>query len=82
MKLTKTVPARKVTFEAIACRLDWIAMSQKFRDIRSKCRTKMDKCQWCQHSFDDGEMMALAIANSGNKVLCRSCGEKLLASVD
>jgi len=28
----------------------------------------------------DGEMMALAIANNGNKVLCQSCGQQLIAS--
>ncbi len=80
MELSKTVPARKVKFEASSCKLDFMEMNQRFRDIRSKSRNPMDKCAWCSHKFMDGEMMALAIANNGNKVLCQSCGQQLIAS--
>ena len=80
MKLTKRVPARTKTFEASACKLDFMAMSPRFREIRSKMRNKLDKCEWCGHVFADGEMMALAISNEGNKPLCQNCGKTLLAS--
>jgi len=80
MELSKTVPARKVKFEASSCKLDFMEMNQRFRDIRAKSRNPMDKCEWCKHKFTDGEMMALAIANNGNKVLCQSCGKELLES--
>ena len=81
MELSKTVPARKVKFEATACQLDFMQMTQRFREIRAKSRNPMDKCHWCKHSFCDGEMMALALTLKGNKTLCRECGEKLLASI-
>jgi hypothetical protein len=80
VEISKIVPARKVKFEASSCKLDWLEMNQQFRDIRSKGRHKMNKCDWCSHAFVDGEMMALAIANNGNKVLCQSCGQQLIES--
>lgn len=80
MELSKTVPARKVKFEASSCKLDFMEMNQRFRDIRAKSRNPMNKCAWCSHKFADGEMMALAIANNGNKVLCQSCGQQLIES--
>ena len=80
MELSKTVPARKVKFQASSCKLDFMEMNQRFRDIRAKSRNPMDKCAWCKHEFVDGEMMALAITNSGNKVLCQSCGQQLIES--
>ena len=80
MYLAKNIPARIETFEATQCKLDWMAMSQRFRDIRSKSRNPMDKCHWCKHPFVDGEMMAIALSNKGNNVLCQTCGKKLLES--
>ena len=80
LKLTKTVPARIETFEAYACRLDFLTMCQRFRDIRGGSRHQMNSCHWCRHKFEDGEMMTLALSKQGNKALCRSCGEKLIAS--
>jgi len=39
----------------------------------------MDKCYWCGHPFENGEMMALAcFEKKGNKVLCQGCAKKLL----
>lgn len=80
MKISKKVPARTVSFEAIRCELQFMEMNQRFREIRAKSKNPMDKCFWCKHQFADGEMMALAIANNGNKVLCQKCGQELLKS--
>ena len=79
MKLTKTVPAHTVSFEATFCKPDWLKMTPQFRAIRSKSRYKMDNCFWCHYKFQDEDMMALAISNKGNKVLCQTCA-KLLAT--
>lgn len=80
MKLSKRVPSRTVTFEAYSCQLNFMEMSQRFRDIRAKMRNPMDTCHWCKHKFVDGEMMALAFTNTGNKVLCQMCGGELIES--
>lgn len=80
MKISKRVPARTVTFEASCCKLQFMEMNPRFREIRAKSRNKFDNCFWCKHKFADGEMMAMAISNSGNKVLCQTCGQKLLDS--
>ena len=79
MKLSKTVRSTR-TFEAESCKLDFMEMSDRFRAIRSKSRNPMDKCHWCKHEFVNGEMMALAFTNRGNKVLCQTCGRQLMAS--
>lgn len=80
MRITKTVPAHTVSFEAISCKLDWLTMTPQFRAIRAGFRYKMDSCFWCRTKFQDGDTMALAIANKGNKVLCQDCAKLLLAS--
>jgi hypothetical protein len=81
VKLSKLVPARTKTVTALWCRKDFLAMSQKVRDIRSGFRDKMRKCFWCNHKFADGEMMALAsFEHFGNKVLCQLCADELLLS--
>lgn len=77
MRLEKTVPARKKTFEASALQIDWLEMTPRFREIRSGARNKMDKCNWCKHPFADGEKMSLAICDKGNKVLCSGCANQL-----
>jgi len=40
----------------------------------------MDKCFWCKQEFLDGEMMALAATEKGNKVLCQTCADKIESS--
>lgn len=83
MHLTRVVPKRTEKHEAKWLKAEWMPMSQKFRDIRSKSkRNPMDKCWWCKHPFADGEMMALTsfIGQGGNKTLCQSCAMKLMLS--
>lgn len=83
LTLTRKVPARTRTETALWFRKDFMAMSQTFRDIRSKARNPMDRCWWCKHPFADGEMMALACfegKGKGNKALCQDCATELLAS--
>ena len=80
LKLSRVVPAHIKTFEATYCKLDFMEMSQRFRDIRAKTRNPMDRCFWCKYVFVNGDMMALAFSNKGNKVLCQSCGKKMQES--
>ena len=82
LKLSRRVPARTHTETAGWCKLDFMEMSQQYRNIRSRARNKMDKCHWCKHKFVDGEMMALAaIEGKENRTLCQECGNQLLASI-
>lgn len=81
--IRRTIPAR--TYEIIAdwCKKDYLVMSPGFRAIRNKCRNPMSKCGLCGHPFEDGEMMGLACFSkpaSGNKTVCQSCADELLAS--
>ena len=58
-------------------------MCQRFRDVRSKSKDPGDKCFWCKHKFEDGEMMALAcFGTKGNHTLCQDCADKLLKDVE
>lgn len=78
MKLTKQVPSRTVTLTALWVRRNWMKMNDQYREIRSKARSKMDKCHWCKHCIENGEMFALACFEKvGNKVLCDPCAAKL-----
>lgn len=80
MKLSKRKPASTVTFTAESCIENYLAMSPKFRAIRSRMRNPMDKCHWCKHPFADGEMMSLAFTKKGNKTLCQACARELIES--
>ena len=80
-KLTREIPARTETIEIDWCNKNWLAMSQTFRDIRAKARRPMTSCGLCKHPFVDGEMMALAcFSKSGNKPLCGTCADLVLAN--
>jgi hypothetical protein len=62
------------TFSVIWIKREFMKMSPKYREIRSALRAKMDKCWWCDHRFDDGEMMGLVhIKGKTNKVFCQGC---------
>lgn len=82
MQLSKRMPARTKTIVAKWVKADFMVMDQAFRDVRAKTgRSKMDRCHWCNHYFDDGEMMALAcFETGGNKMLCQTCAAELKAS--
>lgn len=83
MQLSRMVPAHRYTVQFKWCKRDFSLMSPKFREIRAKCASPMDTCFWCKHSFADGEMMALAQPDKGgNKVLCQSCADLLLATLE
>ncbi len=81
LTISKKVPARTKTETADWCKRDFMPMSQDFRRIRSNHNNPMDKCYWCGHPFEDGEMMALAhFVGKTNKTLCQSCADELLGS--
>lgn len=80
MFLTKKVPSHNKTIVAKWCKKDFCKYDESFRNIRAKSKNKMDKCYWCKHHFEDGEMIALACFENtgGNKVLCQTCAGELL----
>ena len=81
LKLSRRIPARTLTLKARWCKKEWLPMSNQFRVIRSGCGNPMDRCYWCRHDFEDGEMMALAAFEGKlNKTLCQACADKLLTS--
>lgn len=81
LTLSKKVPARKKTLRASWCRLGFTTMSDRYRAIRSECKYKGFDCYWCGHTFENGEVMALAcVEKTGNKILCQTCGTELSAS--
>ena len=74
LQLSRLFRAHTKTETFLWCKNQWMQMSPKFREIRSKSRSPMDKCFWCQYAFADGDMMALAALTHGtNKVLCQCC---------
>lgn len=75
MQLSKWISARTKTVTFRWLRRDWMRMSTEYRSIRAKCRTPLDTCFWCNHKFEDGEMMALASVEeeSSNKLFCEWC---------
>lgn len=83
MQLSWMVPAHRFTVTFNWCKRDFMPMSPKYREIRAKQSKPMDTCFWCKHAFEDGEMMALAQPDKGgNKVLCQSCAEILLVTLE
>lgn len=75
MKLSRRVPSQVKTVHFIWCKRDFMEMSDRYREIRSKAGRKLDSCHWCKHKFKNGEMMALAQIeeSKANKLFCQSC---------
>lgn len=82
LRLTKQVPETTKTITARWCKRDFTVMSPNYRAIRSKCGSPMDSCYWCHHKIADGEVIALAALDNGNKVFCQPCADELLASAE
>jgi len=82
MKLRRRVPARIKTLRASCCRKGFLVMSEEVRAIRRNSSYKMTHCYWCRHEFKNGDPLALAMTEVGNKVLCEKCADELLASND
>ena len=75
--IAKHIPARTEKIEITGGKKDFMQMSQRFRDIRSKSKNPMDKCWFCKHPFQDGEMMGLImIKGKTNKVICQTCWDQ------
>ncbi len=81
MKITRIIPARRLTLEAKWCHKEFCVIGPEYRAIRARCAKPMDSCFWCRRKFVDGEMMALAcFLKIGNEVLCQECAQELLDS--
>ena len=84
MKLTKIIPARKVSVEFLWAYKNFIQCSKKYIDIRNELRGgrggTMLKCDWCNHKFKKDEWFGLACpinskqyGPSRNWALCHTC---------
>jgi hypothetical protein len=81
VKLSRTIPAYTETLSAIWCKRDYSKFTESWREARRVLKNPMDACFWCGHKFNDGEIIGLAcFQDKGNKVLCVSCADRLLAS--
>jgi len=74
IRISKHIPARTERYEVIWLVPKFQAMNQNWRRIRSRFSYKGDKCWWCKHPFEDGEMMGMmCIKKKGNRVVCQTC---------
>ena len=71
LQITKRIPARTVTLKALWCRKDFMLMSDRYREIRSRLSKPMDTCYMCRRKLENGEMMALACFHTGGNNLAR-----------
>lgn len=68
------------TWRATFIKREWMKMSPRYRDIRSRSRNPMCSCKRCGYRFEDGEMMALGMFDKRpNATLCQECADYLLA---
>ena len=75
--IVKQIPARTEKFEILGGKRNFMQMDQEYRAIRSKSKNPLDKCFFCRHPFEDGEMMGLImIKGQTNKVVCQECWQK------
>lgn len=65
------------TFEVQQVGLDYCIFNEFYREIRKNSRYPGFECFKCEHRFDEGEKLSLAITSQGNKVLCRKCAEEV-----
>ena len=68
-----------------AVRLDFFTREKLEKIDKKFAREKRDyDCYKCGHEFDQSEMISLAFVNKGggNKLVCQTCGLKLIESDD
>ena len=81
MRLSKVVPAHRVTITASWCRREFARYTERWQEIRASVHRPLDNCYWCKRHFDLGEMMGMAcFVGKGNKMLCRKCVDLLETS--
>ena len=80
MKLTKTILLRALARMARNSGVIWSQLSLQAVAVKVLVRAGMDACYWCHTKFQDGDTIALALANKGNQALCQNCAKLLLAS--
>jgi len=75
--ITKHIAARTEKLEIIGGRNDFMLMDENFRASRSRSKNPMDKCGFCKHAFENGEMMGLImIKGKRNRLSCCACWDK------
>lgn len=76
LRLSKTVPAHKVTMTFVWIKKDFMLYGA-FRKSRERMGMRLKpwhKCIFCRKPFEDDDMMALGcIKKTGNRALCQTC---------
>jgi hypothetical protein len=81
MELSKKIPARTKTVKFRWAQKRFMQCSEKYRAIRNKMRSPMQKCDWCGYKFKTGEWIGLACPLPGqegpkrNWAICDDCGD-------
>jgi hypothetical protein len=76
MHLSRIIPQHVLRQDFTWLTRNFSTMCADYRRIRASVGGGMDKCDWCEHAFGDGEVMALAGRPKGrNWVLCQTCAE-------
>ena len=76
MKLSRVVPTHTKSVEFYAIKKDFSHYTESWRLSRSKVRKPLDKCDWCQSPFKEGDTIALGFRHgAGNMVLCHTCAD-------
>lgn len=74
MKITKTVTQ---TFEVHIIKYNFATYNAEWRRIRENHKYKGFNCFSCGKLFVEGEAIAVAFCNKGNKVICELCGYEI-----
>jgi hypothetical protein len=74
--LSKVIPQHVSRQDFTWIRRDFALMDHDYRAIRAKVGGGMERCDWCEYAFADGDMMALAGRPAGrNWMLCQTCAQ-------
>lgn len=57
--------------------IDFMKFDARYRSIRGNMKYKGFSCFSCKRDFVDGEDIGLIMTSKGNKVVCKSCAEKI-----
>lgn len=76
LTLSRIVPQHTKSITFVWLHREFQPMGPAFRKARDGMKV-LDSCGWCQHTFEDGEMMALGGPAKGrNMLLCQTCADQ------
>jgi hypothetical protein len=73
--ITKT---KTTIYTAIWVKFDFLTYNENFISVRSRMKSKLDKCFGCNSKLKIGDKVNLAsFGKHGNKVLCFTCAKDI-----